>query len=533
MAVTPQDKFVFGITPAPTAENKSLINWRAYLNEQIDSINIVDEKTNTLVGTIGGSASYKFSRLPKSYAATYNSNPDVVGDCLELGENPGSDPIIELSNGKIVRIDGISNFFNNGILIMDAREIAPIDVNSGWWVAFKISDSDPELLEKVAELHQTDAYWNNGYQFTFSEDGVENVCKYIVYESPFSDNNLLKSEITTLTITQVGSTYTLTSAFTTFNYGGATTISLYNDNAPSPVLPGVADWTYRTPYNSLNNNYDAIMNGSEPGWIWYGNADTKNTLYTYQAGYNLLTGETSFVNPISALSSTTNFNPLGVIDGDYFGNNWESHPSGVFYGVSNRQPLNSYNNTNDVTALFSPRWVNNKKVTFLNQRNPYYGDFLHRTGDFFNNQNDFISNFSWAFDSENIYVFLQYSFDDDGYTEQISRFKLDSDVKEQEIQVLPLSLVNDNYDWNYYDNEKGLVLANQDPISDYMGFPETFSYYTNIFWQKNSPKAYQLQNNTFDLNLILGNKFFSGDSNRLFYNCIKFGIQYDVFDVVS
>jgi hypothetical protein len=96
------------------------------------------------------------------------------------------------------------------------------------------------------------------------------------------------------------------------------------------------------------------------------------------AGFNILTGATSFIEPISDLSNTTNLNPAGVVNSTYISDtSWEAHPAGVVFQVENNQVLDNGNNTNNVTGLFSPRWVNSEIVVFLNGRDQSNGIFLN------------------------------------------------------------------------------------------------------------------------------------------------------------
>ena len=534
-----QSTRVFSVTPAPSGQNTSKEIWEGFLNEDIDEINIVNERTNTLIGTIGGIKDYKFSRLPKSYFSKHPANPDLLGEMKDLAIGVNDYPTIRLNNGNIGYCNFVSNYFNNGIIIFDFEDLQTLDANKGWWVAFKISDSDPNLLEKVAELKQTDYYWNNGWQQSLTPQGIDNVCKYIDYSYPFTDNEVLFSEVTTLTITQVGNSYTLSSTQTSYDFGGTTTINLYNDNAPSPVLPGAASWNYRYPYFSMQNDNSAMMDGRDAGWIWYGNGNDLDSLFTYQAGFNVLTGETAIVEPISALAATTNFNPLGVIDGSYFSSSrlFESHPAGVWYAVRNRQPLDNGNNNNDVTALFSPRWVNNTKVTFLNQRNPFNGNFMNIFAELLTGDTTRLNSpTKTLFDNENFYSFGLYS--DNifvkGTTQYISRFKLDSDVKEQEIDFVPLTTNGSNGN-TLFENENGIIIAFRDITPIVEANPAAFAeWLTYIYWQKTKEKSNQLQsNNAGFMYSIIGNKFVSSIYTNLFYNAIQFGIQYDAYDAIS
>lgn len=518
---------VFSVTPAPSGQNTSKEIWEGFLTPEIDAIDIVNERTNKLIGTIGGTVSYKFDKLPKSYVAQAPANSDILGDYVDAGFpipiNPP--PFIRLENGNIANIDYNYAHTKDGIFIFDAYELNSTDPIDGWWIAYKVNDDDPTLLDKVAELRMTFKYWDNGAQYSYNKVGENNTAYFVNFSTFFVDNTSLFSDVTKLTVNKSGNTYTLSATETSFNYDGATVLSLYNDFAPIPVAPGVADWSYRSPYYSLQNDYYGLMNGVDEGWVFYGNSNTPTTLFTYQMGFNLLTGETAFVEPISSLAATTNFNPAGVVDATYFNDRtWESHPAGVLYYVYNSQGLDNGNNTNSVTALFSPRWTNNKLVTFLNSRDAGGVNFLNTAGGIFNPIAP--SNNRSGFDSENFYQTYRSSAFGFAFVQVFHRFKLDSVVKEQEIQILPLQ--SDSGDYSSWDNNDAFIYSPEN--LPFIG--NTYCRYSYMYWQSSSPKAYQLQSNNSYPYTIIGNKFYS-NYGGLTRNSLQLGIEYDVYNVVQ
>jgi hypothetical protein len=520
-----QSTRVFSVTPSPSGQNTSKEIWEGFLTPEIDAIDIVNERTNRLIGTIGGTVSYKFDKLPKSYVAQSPADSDILGDVVDGGFpqpiNPF--PYIRLENGNIATFDYNYAHTKDGIFIFDAYELGSTDPIDGWWIAYKVNDDDPTLLDKVAELKMTSSYYNDGSVYSYNKVEENNTAYFVYYQFPSSDLTLIFSTITKITVSQSGTTYSLSATETTFNYGGANVISLYNDFAPTPVLPGAATWVYRSPYFSLQNDYFGLMNGVDEGWVWYGDATTATSLFTYQMGFNLLTGETAFVEPISSLALTTNFNPAGVVNSSYFNNNtWESHPSGVLYFVDNNQPLDNGNNTNSVTALFSPRWINNTLVTFLNSRNADGFNFINGNGGIFNPITP--SGSAFGFDSENFYqTYRQIAIG--GYVQVFNRFKLDSLVKEQEIQILPIQ--RDFASFTFWENNDTFIYSNI-KIIDSVSYTR-FSY---MYWQSSSPKAIQLQSNNYFPFTIIGNKFYS-NYGGLTRNSLQLGIEYDVYNVIQ
>jgi hypothetical protein len=529
-----QSTHVFNVNPAPTLENQSKEIWQGYLNPEIDAIDIVDERTNLLLGTIGGSAYYKFNELPKSFVAQTIPDSDILGDVIDFngGNLPQNAlPYIRLSNGNLAYIDFSSNSTRSGIFIYDVYDIETADPINGYWVAYKVSDTDPNRLEKIAELKQTSDYYNNGFNYSYIPQTNENQCKFVYNTFPNNDGDVLSSVVTTLNITKSGTNYTLSASETTYNFG--TTLSLYNANAPVPVLPGAASWTYKSPYYSLQNDYTGLMKGVDEGWVWYGDSTSPTTLFTYMAGFNILTGQTSFIEPISSLAATTNFNPLGVVGSLNFNPTlWESLPSGVAFFTYNLRLIDNGNNTNGVLAMYSPRWENNDLVTFINQRNSddgYFSCVLDTP-----NSNTNLISASFNFDSEYMYVF---GISDSGGTLSgstivISRFKLDSIIKKQEILNLPQATSDANsLQLNYWDIENGtLVQTFNTEYSPAIGGP--FSRYYFVYWINTSETPNRLASNTYYPTNIISNKFYS-TYNGLLLNTYSLGIEYDSYSSIQ
>jgi hypothetical protein len=525
---------VFSVTPAPSGQNTSREVWEGFLNPQIDEINIVDERTNLLIGTIGGSAYYKFNELPKSFVAQTIPDSDILGDVIDFngGTLPQNDfPYIRLSNGNLAYINFNSNSMGSGIFIYDAVDIETADPINGYWVAYKVSDTDPNRLEKIAELKQTNDYYNNGYEYSYISDTNENQCKFVNTTFPTIDADVLSSVVTTLNITKSGTNYTLTATQTAFNFG--TTLSLYNANAPVPVLPGAATWVYRSPYFSLQNDFTGLMKGVDEGWVWYGDNTTSTLLFTYMAGYNILTGQTAFIEPISSLAATTNFNPVGVVDDTYFNSTlWESLPSGVVFFTNNQQVLDNGNNTKGILSMYSPRWENNDLVTFINQRNSDDGFFTCDSAT--PNSNSSLLSSGYNFDSEYMYV---WGINDtiapgDGYTIVISRFKLDSVIKKQEIQNLPLATSEANSVLLFnFDIENGGLFVIWNAEADLTVNNPQFSNYYFVYWINTSETPNRIASNTYFPTNVIGNKFYS-TFNGLLLNTYSLGIEYDSYSSV-
>ena len=529
-----QDKFVFGITPAPSPLNTDQKNWRAYTNDFADEINVVDEKTNTLVGTIGGEPSYRFQKLPKSIVSNVAYDGALIGDYFDIVGPGTTSPLVLLDNGNIATVDFASSHFNNGAIIFDCTDVQTLDPIDGYWVAFRPSDADASVLEKIAELKQTADYYNNGYDYTYQSQTNSNECKFINFSAPTLDATSLQSVVTTIVIsgTSVGSTMTATQV--TNNFGGATVLSLYNANAPVPVPPATANWVYRSSYFTDQDTFFGMMNGTDEGWVWYGNSLTPTSLLTYMAGFNILTGATSFIEPVIALSNTTNLNPAGVVDDTYISStSWEAHPAGVVFQVSNQQVLDNGNNTNDVTGLFSPRWVNNEIVVFLNGRDQTNGIFLNTVTDI--NDTSTALDFGYVFDGLHLVQYGLYI--NSAPTPLVISFRYLLDVPAQqpaELSIAPLA--NIGYVTGLFGGEfNDAVLLAIESNEKYLAnialgfFAPMWGSFEYLYWNVASPKVVQLQSNNFFIDAIIDNKFYSLNNEYVFGGPIQLGIQFDQY----
>ena len=525
-----QDKFVFGITPAPSPLNPSPIIWRAYTNDAADEINVVDERTNTLVGTIGGSSSYRFQKLPKSIVSTVPYDGALLGASYDLGLFHNSNPFVLLNNGNLAEIDYSYNHFNNGVIVYDCYDIQTIDPNNGYWVAFKPSEADSSVLEKIAEVKQTDDYYNNGWAYTYQDPSSLNQCKFIRFTGPNSDATPLFSLVTTLKIsgTSVGSTIIVDEV--TNNFAGATVLSFYNANAPIPAAPGTANWNYRSPYFSGQEDYNGMMNGVNEGWVWYTDLNALDFGFRYMAGFNILTGATDFVLPITALAATTNFNNSGPVDINNFnGINWESHPTGLLFFVYNDQIQDDGDNNNKVTGLFSPKWTNNKIVVFLNGRDCKEAEYLNTSGVINNNSTAIY--FDYGFDGLHLVQYGLYNRTNRGPVTFTFRYKLDV-VAQQPAELSNTAMANPGYTngLGYYEWTDSFLII-MDSAEKYLGsIFAIWGNYEYLYWPVLSDKLSDLQSNNSYPYTKIDNRFYSlySDYSR---DSIQFGFQFDQYNI--
>lgn len=527
-----QDKFVFGITPAPSPLNTDLTNWRAYTNDFADEINVVDEKTNILVGTIGGKG-YRFDKLPTSVVSVLPYDSNIIGDVYDMGSAyiGSTCPYFRLTNGHIAVAIRASNHFENGVIVydcLDLEELVPALQNV--WVGFKPNDLDNTILEKIAEGIMTALYVASGSNYTYQTPGNPNQCKFIEHNSPNTSATNLLSTVATLNIsgTFVGSTITVSEE--TFNYGGQTTLGLYNANAPVPV---VADnWGYRTPYYTLNDDYNNMMNGPQEGWLWYYNgSDAAGNGLSFYMGINLLDGSTDYFQPIVELTATTNFNPVGVVDKTYFSNTKEAHPKGIIFAVFNKQVLNNGNNTNNVTGWFSPRWENSTKVVFLTGRDEADGVYLNQAGQI--NSNSIAANADWSFDGSYFHQFGIYEVNNSP-TVTSWRYALDVVGGSPELSISPIATSGWDNGYSYFELTQAFMVSLDSVeyyLADYAFGGNVWGQDDYFYWSVLNDKSNQLQCNNKNTDLVIGNKFYSL-YNDLSVNTIQLGLQFDQFSIV-
>jgi hypothetical protein len=276
-----------------------------------------------------------------------------------------------------------------------------------------------------------------------------------------------------------------------------------------------------------------MMNGTDEGWVWYGNSLTPTSLLTYMAGFNILTGATSFIEPVIALSNTTNLNPAGVVDDTYISStSWEAHPAGVVFQVSNQQVLDNGNNTNDVTGLLSPRWTNNEIVVFLNGRDQTNGIFLNTATDI-NDQSSAIDS-GYGFDGLHL---VQYGLYINAVpTPLVISFRYELDVPAQqpaELSIAPLAnigYVSGLFGGEFTDAFLIAIESNEKYLANLaLGFAFMWGTFEYLYWTVASPKVVQLQSNNFFIDAIIDNKFYSLNNEYVFGGPIQLGIQFDQY----
>jgi hypothetical protein len=350
----------------------------------------------------GGSTTgeYRMSQFADTIVPRTDFDESIVGKYFD---NPGINLIfgsvifVELENGNLANVVYNQSVLENGILIHEAYDIASTDPSgiNGYWIAFQQDSTNPERLIKVGELQMTQQFWDNWYNWTAKDSGPNSV-KLVATTGFGTENNFLESYITKLTWT--GSALVAEDIY--FDFGGETFGSLYTDlTGISPLSFNlsilVTEWI-------LDDDYYGMAMGAEKGWCFYRNTNgSTNEESWITVGYNILTGETKQVNPMPMILALDNFSSLDPSRFNIY--NWVNHPGGITYSFSNENPVDNGNNTNGITALWSPYWESNNECIYIGLRyqdvnTAALADRLVIGGDFIPQGNS-----SWYWDNKAFY----------------------------------------------------------------------------------------------------------------------------------
>jgi hypothetical protein len=469
------------------------------------------------VGGGQGVSSYKQSFLPTSSINIQSiPQPNLVGEAKELASPIifNGQPVIRLSNGNLAIVDYIQSILLNGIYIFEAYDLETIDPIDGYWVAFRQNAQNPNLLEQVTDLKMTTQFWNNWYDWTVKDSG-DNAVKFVYTNYPGSDSTKLESYITLLTYNNG----VLTATDTSFNFGGESVLSLYNSLSGYGLLSG--SWTVQRAEYILDDDYYGMALGTEAGWYYYRNTSGPGTQQWDCVGFNVLTGQTRWVETVNEIvANVTNFNFSGV-DTNKFIQGWFNHPNGISFHFSDAQLINNGNNVNGVTCVWSPFYENPNVVVYFNGRDNVTGDFIYTGGGMPK---------YWYWDNENIYcweIVSQVVFQ--GQCLIVSRYN--TNTKQSKNWIIP--------NFNEYDLNAGWQgpnWANNNGMLLYLTDPAVLSpvwFGGNYYWYfSNSDNYLSLQsNNAYPTNL-LGNKSYSAWSN-LQKNIYNLGVEVDEYKDIT
>jgi hypothetical protein len=127
----------------------------------------------------------------------------------------------------------------------------------------------------------------------------------------------------------------------------------------------VGDFSFNTRFPEwiLDDDYYGMAMGTEAGWFFYRVANDDSWI---TVGFNLLTGETKWVDPIPMILALTNFDPFDLTK--IVIQDWVNHPGGLVYSFSDSEKVNNGDNNDGVTAIWSPYWQSNTECIYLGIR---------------------------------------------------------------------------------------------------------------------------------------------------------------------
>jgi hypothetical protein len=491
---------------------------------------------NSLVDSTNNGVDYKFAKLPTSYYPQYIAGEvgETIGKLYDLGPLPlgSSRPIIYLENGNLAEVAYCQSILPDGTHIYECYDYQSEDSITGYWVAFRLNPLDTTQFEKIAQLQMTQQFWDNWYSFTSKDPSIKNEVKLIEFTFPNADDTLIQSHITTLTLTDS----ILTATDTYFDFNGNTTLSLFNELSELTEISG--DWGSWYPETILDDDYYGLMFGSQTGWIYFKNNSLLSPLQ-YLCSYNILTGETRIIDVVNSLTLVTNLNSLYPIGIDNFGKDSWSHSRGLLFDIQNFQLTDNGDNVNGVTSIWSPYWINNDKVVFLNNRKSDTGEFASIEGAIGGNTGQK----SYYWDNNNFYIIdrvtvSSFFFIQIGSAISFCRFPLDSSEL-QELVHIPFNPPNndvielylENLSLSLWSNNDGLLLTISNLFLGGGGEPfGLFNFY--YYWKSGEKNPYILQNNNMYPTNILENKIYSHNS-LLSVNWLILQTEYDVYPNIN
>ena len=326
----------------------------------------------------GGSTTgeYRMSQFADTIVPRTDFDESIVGQFFDVtGKGArvfGSGVFVELENGNLALVYYNQSVLESGILIYEAYEIlppnaeVPVSYIDGYWIAYKQDPFNKERLIKIGELQMTQQFWDNWYNYTAKDSGP-NAVKFVSSNSNptqvNSPSNILESYITKLTWT--GSELVAEDIY--FDFDSETFLSLYSTLTGITVFDEVPNFELRRTEYILDDDYYGMAMGAEKGWCFYRNTNAVGTEEQWiTVGYNILTGETKWVNPIPIIITLSN---LDLLDpGKLVIRDWVNHPGGLVYSFADGKLVDNGDNNDGVTAIWSPYWESNTECIYLGIR---------------------------------------------------------------------------------------------------------------------------------------------------------------------
>ena len=431
-----------------------------HVNAVIEQVNSLGGGSTTVITQGGGtSGEYRMSQFADTLIAKTDFDESIVGQFFDEDNEKvlirASGTLVKLNNGNNAIISYCQSVLESGILIYEAYEIIPPDPTprsyiSGYWIALRQDPNNSERLIKVGELQMTEQFWDNWYNWTAKDSGP-NVVKFVSGQNFIGSDALIESYITKLTWT--GSELVAEDIY--FDFNGETIQSLYSTLTGITEFETAPQFDFKNTEWILDDDYYGMAMGAEKGWCFYRNINGQTDEEAWiTVGFNVLTGETKWVNPTPLILALTNFNaPFRFIITD-----WVNHPGGLVYSFSDSQEVNNGDNNDGVTAIWSPYWESNTECIYLGIRkqNGFGLESATRmlTGgslQFLNNNDGLVGPifpgelstiFSWYWDNKAFYFWTNSNSGNDGV---FIVHKYHIETKEVTSYTLPYLTVLDEY----------------------------------------------------------------------------------------
>lgn len=480
---------------------------------------------------VATSTDYKFAKLPSQSVTPQYPTDSGAWEYFYQNQDdwkllPPNYPFIFLNNGHLANIDYCISVLPDGTLIYEAFDYdaqASGETNTGYFIAMKPNDLDPTLLEKVGEAPWTTQFNEVGWNYTFKDPLEPNAVQFINYKFGFNDDSAFISHITKVEIS--GSTILTTDIV--YDFSGLTVGDIFF-NLTGEIKP---DFQYfALPETILDDDYNGMAYGPYSGWFYMRAMRFLPNSASYILALNMLTGDVKLIDALASFSNVTNFNPAIGFDDKSIGFNYISHPTGlIFYGLNNQNLVDNYS-LSGVTAIWSPDWVNNTEVRYLDTRDPWQGQYTNTDGEI-NNGSTHLPR-EWYYDNEYFHFFL--TPDPKGNTFMWSRIKIDSQDPTENL-IIPITkedlgqnnTIGDTTYSTWYSNTGMLMYINPGGSDS-----NSFSNYRYFYWNVDQEKPYRLQSNNAYPTHVIGNKTYS-ISNGLQNNTISLGFEYDQYDDIT
>jgi len=251
---------------------------------------------------------------------TINSvNYDEVVDVTnitpnEILNNSNPTPIGVTADFRVIKkaeYSWVHGVMPNGVVIWEAYDNNSNDDITGYWVA--VRNNNEGEFEVLSILKMTQNFWDNWYSWTYKDDSIPNQIKLIDYNyidgnGPWSPESNAGSYVATLTL---NSNNELEISETLFNLE-----KTWADLVVEYTGLGAGTLTFYQPESDSYDDWYGMQKGPNAGWLWYTvnggvSLNIKTSVEQQWVGYNLLTGESKFLDYLSGFNDI----PVKILNG--------------------------------------------------------------------------------------------------------------------------------------------------------------------------------------------------------------------------